>query len=127
MSTRREDLAWAAGFFDGEGCIYFKVLDNRYKTLQMSLSISQNAFKGEPLDKWYRIFKVGGFSDSNMGRGNENPISTWRTAKFEHIQYIISSIWFMLGEVKRNQYTRMMKTYLDTKPWIDKRGRPLSV
>jgi len=46
----KTDIAWAAGFFDGEGCI---------TTPGNSVTISVSQKVREPLDKFISIFKIG--------------------------------------------------------------------
>ena len=120
----KTDLAWAAGFFDGEGCVHYHVLNNKYKTTSISLSISQSVLNEDLLSKWFNIFKVGGFNSTHSHRGNENAIDHWVTARFEHIQYIMALIWPWLGKAKKDKYEEAILSWRKSKPWISKAGRP---
>lgn len=54
------DLAWAAGFFDGEGCVYIdKYFDKRYNVYRYALRINVSQVDLKPLKKFLTLFKVG--------------------------------------------------------------------
>lgn len=93
------ELAWAAGFFDGEGCTA-KRFKRRTGTAQPYLTIGQS--NREVLDRFRRA--VGGFG-SILGpyptRGQ--PVYFYRTSRFEYTQAVIAMLWRFLGSVKRQQ------------------------
>lgn len=65
-TIKKSDLAWAAGFFDGEGCILIRThhIGDKYYTL--SLKISQKRL--EPLRYFSELFGgVGSFWTSKQG------------------------------------------------------------
>ncbi len=76
MNRKTTDLAWAAGFIDGEGCLYIgKHQRGRYHVL--SLSVTQ--IKLLPLRKLKRIFRVGAIVRHKRGKGERpNFRPAWR-------------------------------------------------
>jgi len=92
------DLAWAAGFFDGEGhigCILYKGM-RQYPRMQISLTQKD----GRPLDRWYKIFPVGNFHTRPGG------ITDLNIGNFENVQAIMCALWNYLSEPKKEDYVR---------------------
>ena len=68
---RKTELAWAAGFFDGEGCIHIGRLTARGHTnYQLIIRVSQRT--REPVDEFQRLF--GGFVSTT--RASSHPHKT---------------------------------------------------
>ncbi len=71
---RIEDLAWAAGFFDGEGFICIQRRGGKYKSHYLRLGINHVA--PEPLYAFNELF--GGIVRFDAGvKGNRKPRYTW--------------------------------------------------
>jgi hypothetical protein len=112
----REDIAWAAGFFEGEGSTYlaFKEYANGSKLYFPRLKISQNAdivfeeFYSDVLERFQKIYPQGYVHGPYTGRTNRSPYFSYTVNKFEGVQYIMSSMWTFLGHVKRNQYRKVI-------------------
>lgn len=70
---KETDLAWAAGFIDGEGCIYInksmsKEIPNRRKTTQryqLALTAVQSDIR--PINKLKDLFKAGSITEYDKG------------------------------------------------------------
>ena len=103
----REDLAWAAGFFDGEGCFSFSEAGH-----YICVSIGQT--DREPLDR-FRI-AVGGLGKvlgpyelARPGRLSKKPQYVYRANRFEHVQAIAAMLWFKLGTPKEESGPRSVE------------------
>lgn len=101
-----ENLAWAAGLFDGEGCS--TLAGRRYKGepspwVQPRLSIAQ--CDPEVLEKFQSIFGVGTISKPYRHPSRPNARRTYNLAIAGHprFQYVIAAMWKYLGSVKREQ------------------------
>lgn len=70
--TEKEDLAWAAGFFDGEGCISIQ----RSGSLPHHLYLSVSQVDPRPLARLMSAF--GGTVRRVKPRNNQRPYSTWQ-------------------------------------------------
>src|SRR5882672_1246167 len=103
----REELAWAAGFFDGEGHIGSHVgkLRGRYTRRDLQISISQT-------DRWvldrFResvggLGRVGGPLVRSYRNPNEHDVYQYQIARFEHVQAIIAMLWPWLSPIKKVQ------------------------
>jgi hypothetical protein len=105
----REELAWAAGFFDGEGC--FSWTDkSRWgcaviaQTNRESLGRFQEAVGG--IGKIY-----GPYSPSRDGGWSRRPQWSFRVHRREHVQAVAAMLWFKLGPIKRAQAMKVLAKY----------------
>lgn len=111
----KENLAWAAGFFDGEGCTSIKKKKSQINFRAVVISMSQKDER--VLNKWYKIFHFGYYDDVQTKYG---PMWRWNTTTFEQAQYVMCLLWPWLGEVKKEQYERVVKEYLNNRKNVKK-------
>lgn len=100
MKINREELAWAAGFFDGEG--YVGIRDNKKDyTTRPTLKVSST--DRDMIERFqYAVGGIGCFRGPipNGGLGKK-PIYEWFTRKFEHVQAVIAMLYpFMCSRRK---------------------------
>lgn len=111
MMLDRIELAWAAGFFDGEGSttLYAKRRKSMEAVQQPTLTISQ--VNRENLLRFQRavggLGKLYGPYSTKIGR----PQSCWRATRWLEAQAAIAMLWPFLGEEKREQALRCFKEY----------------
>lgn len=105
------ELAWCAGFFDGEGSTFFQLhVQGNYSTSQITLDVAQ--VNPLLLRRFNRATgKFGNFHRTQL-----------RTARFEYVQYVMCLLWKYLGPIKKEQYRKASKEYLLNcwKPKFDK-------
>lgn len=113
----REDLAWAAGFFDGEGCITLSHKNDRY--MSVAIIIGQKLVDTDWLNEsesLVRFKEAVGFG--NLGRPfrdkrrQESLYCQYHVGGFEQTQAIISMLWPWLGEAKRDKWRVCRNLYL---------------
>lgn len=102
----REELARAAGFFDGEGHVGVNRRKNSTggQSVDLYLSISQTDRR--VLDRFKSAVGAGRISgpfSRTRFNPNENDVYYFQTARFEHVQAIIVMLWTWLDVVKREQ------------------------
>jgi hypothetical protein len=104
-------IAWAAGFFDGEGSTiaYFPNKSLRYLRVQATVPQSGRGAVPEVLHR---------FQTAMLGMGkilgpNEYGIYVWKTRGFEETQATIALLWRYLSPVKRAQASAALKEVLD--------------
>ena len=100
------ELAWCAGFFDGEGstsCSYAKRDPN---VPRINLNVTQLDL--EPLR---RFKKAIGFGTIYNSKGNY--ISQILLAKFELIQMCMILLWPYLTGSKKDQYKKAVHKYME--------------
>lgn len=96
MQTR-EDLAWAAGFFEGEGCVSRK---------KPRCFIAINNTDRTMLERFHQAVGVGvlrgpyGPYDNGISK---KPYWTWSASNFAHRQAVIAMLWRWLSERRREQ------------------------
>jgi hypothetical protein len=95
------ELAWAAGFFDGEGHVGAST-----KRRDIYLAISQ--VDRRVLDRFRSAVGVGAvhgpYEHRSMKRRlNEQPRFYFQTQNYQHVQAIVAMLWRWLSPVKRDQ------------------------
>lgn len=100
----REDLAWAAGFLDGEGS-FTAYTDEKRSKCQLSITAPQ--VNRQPLDRLASI--IGGSVSgpqlkSKSGFVSSNKIQhRWSISSFEQSQAVIALLWCWMSDPKRKQ------------------------
>ena len=101
MDVTREQLAWAAGFFDGEGYVGCAP-----STLQLTLSVGQS---GSPalLERVQAALgglgSIGGPYGPYPTKVSRKPVWRLQLNGYEKVQGAIALLWEWLGPVKRAQ------------------------
>ena len=110
----REELAWAAGFFDGEGCAYLALLN--YESIyaghrtyaKPTLTAAQ--VDRRVLDRFQRALGMGRVTGPTPGRGpNERPKWRYELVSWREVQAAIAILWAFLSPVKREQCADMLR------------------
>ena len=104
LQINREELAWAAGFFDGEGWTGL-----RGRALGMVLPQTDP----RPLQR-FQVAVLGlGTIDGPWQPRNPKwkPKWTWRIQRFETVQAVAAMLWAFLSEPKREQARRALMGY----------------
>lgn len=97
----RFELAWAAGFFDGEGCIR---LARGYPNLHLGQTDRR------PLDR-FRAAVGGGNVTGPYDKRNSRPMFQWTCYTREEVERIVNLLWPYLSEPKRESIGERL--------WID--------
>ena len=105
LPTKNEELAWAAGFFDGEGWIG-AYRQNKQRRVHVTLGVGQ---KDRALLERFR-HATGGYGTIYAERGGMYRHSFHRSAV---IQGIVSELWPWLGHVKRYQALAALRQWWD--------------
>ena len=114
----REELAWAAGFFDGEGCTYSTISENR---VVVGVMVSQAS--RDLLDRFREAVGFGKVYGpyKNNGSFSKGPKYSWSAPGLERVQALVAMLWFKLGAVKKQQAAAVLTRYKLNPPAI--RGR----
>jgi hypothetical protein len=101
---RATEIAWAAGFFDGEGCTSVRTNEGRKNTV---LIVTQCGPYGKVLCQRFK---------NTVGRGYINErgpdakgklrIYRWRCGSVNDVQATMKCLWPYLGPAKRVQFQR---------------------
>lgn len=117
----REELAWAAGFFDGEGCTYAMKRSDAYT--RVALDVGQ--VNKDTLERFRAA--VGGLGSvvgpySHRARPQSKPIYQYRASSFEDVQAVLAMLWAWLGPHKREQALTAMAKATPYRSVACKRG-----
>lgn len=115
FTFNREELAWAAGFFDGEGCSstsWFRYRTDGTKRPYPTIQIAQAGPDGVPevLLRFQRAVRLGVIRPLPTGSNkfSKKPMYGWKVNGFEATQAVIAILWDWLSGVKREQYKEMI-------------------
>lgn len=109
------NLAWAAGFFDGEGYVGCVFRDKiKYKsTPRLILSIAQ--VDRIVLDKFAKIIGfgtiTGPYKRKSIQSKNQKDYYKYNLESFEYIQHIYCVLYNWLSPVKQNQFKNSFLKY----------------
>ena len=117
MKTKREELAWAAGFFDGEGYIGV-TLAKRAITPRIVISIAQ--VDRSVLDKFQSAVGVGKvYGPYTQRHPKSNPYYQLSIAGFPFVQHTVAQMWTWLSPVKQAQAKAALEKAKPTNPkWM---------
>jgi hypothetical protein len=117
VPTDRElEMAWAAGFFDGEGSIHLHKYPNNSHD-HIMISIKQTAI--EPLERFQTAVgcgKIYGPKNPVVGVGRRSGIVVvgikpfWRYSEQKHNRDILVKLWPYLSRPKKLQTQRVLKS-----------------
>jgi hypothetical protein len=103
----REDLAWAGGLFEGEGCFTFRRTDGRAGVATISMTDE---------DTLRRFHDVVGFGVLHQltRSPSHKPLWRWDARSFEHIQCLVAFLWPWLGSRRRKRAREVLLTLQTT-------------
>lgn len=108
-ASRREQLAWAAGLFEGEGSFTF-AKRGKYVSIVAELGMTD----ADRVELFHSIIGVGNVTKhSKPLKDYWKPVSIWKVASFEGTQHTIATLWFWLGPRRRNRAQEILKLYHD--------------
>jgi hypothetical protein len=87
---RKPTIEWAAGLFEGEGCMYkghqSKAPHNPYYQLTVEMC------DGDVVRAFANFFGVGHIYEKDSRKDNWSPTTAWRTSKASEVRKIISAM-----------------------------------
>lgn len=108
----REQLAWTAGFFDGEGYIHFRTSE---KSDNLMLAVDQ--VDTRVLERVRHNLRCGNINGPYKGyAAHHQDRYSFRIHGFEQVQQAVCFMWPWLGPVKRAQAKEALIGYLQRTP-----------
>lgn len=102
------ELAWAAGFFDGEGCSSNRRDKSRPDYVSVVVKIGQSDRR--PLDRFQKaVLGLGSIGGPYQKKPGHKPVYTLSFGAFHEAQAVVAMLWKWLGEDKRSQAIRVFK------------------
>lgn len=97
MESMKSELAWAAGFFDGEGTSYVARHGRNRQHRRICITVSQKDRR--PMDRF--VAAVG-------GHVRENRLYVWHESSARAIE-AMEKLWPYLSEPKREQWLQCLR------------------
>jgi len=117
MEIVREQLAWAAGFFVGEGTTNYCESNG-----SRNLKISIPQVEREPLDRFATIVGFGKIYGPYAARtAKSRPQFLYHINGFEKCQALIALLWFWLSTAKKQQACRALLAKKEFRPRTTKK------
>ena len=102
----RENIAWAAGLFEGEGCI-----SSGRAGIRLSLGMTDK----DVVEKFLSIVGVGTIGKPTS-LPNRKPCWYWVLYKVEHSQAVLAALWPFLGQRRRARAVELIQRWASLKP-----------
>ncbi len=106
----REELAWAAGFLDGEG--YF-ACTGRSDRPHRRLTVAAAQVHLEPLDRLKALLGGGIHGPYPSRHMTGQPYYQWQICSFEQVQAAIAALWAFMSPPKRAQAQAALGLYAE--------------
>lgn len=105
VPSRDEELAWAAGLFDGDGSTCFERHKTRADYRRADMAVTQTSRTGTPevLTRFQRLVGVGHINGPYGGNEHWEPVYRWKAHRLVDVQHVARTLWPWLGAVKRAQ------------------------
>ena len=113
--TTPEELAWAAGFFDGEGSVRAKWnMKGPRRNRAIHAIVGQR--EREPLDRFQAAVGVGKvYGPSYTQTRDGKPMWRWETGNRDYVHLVCWLLWPYLCSTKRNQFDNTFARYHEMK------------
>ncbi len=112
QATMSEELAWAAGFFDGEGSTYLLKHRTHANYFAPVVDVPQSSEVGIAVELTRFQAAVGGrgsISGPRQDTSTQKPYHRWRAGAKADVALILHLLWPFIGDVKRAQAIAVMK------------------
>lgn len=109
---QREELAWAAGFFDGEGTT--AAVNTRGKARQIIVAVSQAGDHAMVLLERFKVAVGVGAIYRLKTKPNRKTAYSWRTGKFSNVKITLAALWPWLGPAKKAQAVSALQLYSES-------------
>lgn len=103
----REQLAWAAGLFDGEGSAIASARADRPGYLRLEVTVPQCGHDAIP--EVLMRFQATVLDMGTITGPDSDDMSVWRASGFQEANATIALLWSQLGPVKRAQAAAAMR------------------
>ena len=111
-TVNTHELAWSAGFFDGEGTTASYISTNHGRT-RVLIRFNVRQVDAGPLHRCSRAIGLGRvagpYRPSGLGKRPIYALALWH---FEEVQAAIAMLWRWLSPPKRRQATRALSAFL---------------
>lgn len=98
----REEVAWAGGLFEGEGCF---TCDKHNRSLSARISMTDE----DPVRRVYHALGgMGYIISAQRVKNTRKLVWTWGCAGYEKFQAVVAMLWPWLGERRRKRAAELL-------------------
>lgn len=110
MKRPREDVAWAAGLFEGEGSFSFARPGNGHIYGRAAATIAMT--DDDVMRRFASIVGLGKVNGPRARREPERkPMYWWSVTSFEQVQAVLAMFWPWLSERRRSQALHALRSF----------------
>lgn len=112
--SEETELAWSAGFLDGEGTYGMRRVKKASGHVVVALDFQAQQVHREPLDRLAAV--LGGSVTGPYGpykNNRDKPIFSWHLRKYEDVKVALFKLWPFMGTVKREQALKSWSDFLE--------------
>lgn len=102
MHVDVRELAWAAGVFEGDGCIGLS--QGKYAFVSLAMSDEDS------VRRFHRAVGIGSVGTPYLPLHANKYMWTWTAGTFERAQAVIALLWYGLGERRRARCVEVLDT-----------------
>jgi hypothetical protein len=117
MNQHDLDIAWAAGLFEGEGCVTVSVYPNKVKGWHTRQKVELVTTDEDVIRKFAEIVGVGSVHGPRYREGRQKPIWNWRSCRWDDIYYILDLFIDYLGQRRLDQFLKVITIRTD-RPYV---------
>lgn len=111
LTLNREELAWAGGFYTGEGWTGSTVINKTKANPDRHVRMAVSQVERAPLERFRNAVQLGKIRGPYPAGKGARPISQWIVGSFEETQAAIAMLWPWLSPVKQEQARIVLRTY----------------
>jgi intein/homing endonuclease len=111
----RENLAWAAGLFEGEGCFYARS-DGKYSGGNLALYI--NMTDRDVLQRFLEVIGGGSLAPARLEKGRKNSKPVYRYSLYgdKYCLAVAYALFPFMGERRRAKIGQMVDVWKNARP-----------
>ena len=114
------EIAWAAGLFEGEGCINYKHQGKRGSGGQLRLGMNDK----DVVERFREIVGCGGLYPHRPGTGSNVPCWTWYVYAAEKVTAILNAFMPYFGERRRAKALETLEVTAHITAWANRTHCP---
>jgi hypothetical protein len=108
----REQLAWAAGLYEGEGSVGAYLYKNRPTLLTPQVRMRLSSTDEDVARRFYEIVGVGYFyGPLKVQQGRYKDRWDWVSGKWVEAQYVAGLFWPWLGGRRKEQFVKALRAH----------------
>jgi hypothetical protein len=106
MNATRDELSWAAGLFEGEGCLSSSISNKRYQLRTFRARL--NMVDKDVVARFATILGFGALRILPQKNPKHQTQWVWYATRYEHFQALIAILWPWFGERRRTKAKELL-------------------